>query len=103
VCRKFETKRRRLVLSFKHHREVCALPPAEADALLNWCEETIAEIGLGFWRSLFEFALISTSLQIGYVAIPAFRTLFNLPRRVRLQRRQARAESMASTASMRRH
>jgi hypothetical protein len=59
--------------------------------------------GLGFWRSLFEFALMSTSLQIGYVAVPAFLTLFNLTRRVRLQRRQARAESMASTASMRRH
>jgi hypothetical protein len=26
---------------FKHHREVAALPPAEADALLDWCEETI--------------------------------------------------------------
>jgi hypothetical protein len=59
--------------------------------------------GLEFWRSLFEFALMSTSLQIGYVAVPAFCTLFNLPRRVRLKRRQARAESMASTASMRRH
>jgi hypothetical protein len=45
VCRKFETKRRRLVLSFNHHREVCCLPPAGADALLDWCEETIAETG----------------------------------------------------------
>lgn len=28
VCRKF--------LSFKHHAEVAALPPTEADALLDW-------------------------------------------------------------------
>jgi hypothetical protein len=45
--------------------------------------------GFGFWRSLFEFALISTSLQIGYVAIPAFYTVSKLSRRVRLQHRRA--------------
>jgi hypothetical protein len=28
-CKKFETKRRRLDLSFNHHREVAALPPPE--------------------------------------------------------------------------
>jgi hypothetical protein len=32
--------RRRDVLSFTHHAEVAALPPADADALLDWCEET---------------------------------------------------------------
>jgi hypothetical protein len=40
VCRKFETSRRREDLTFKHHREVAALPPDEADALLDWCAET---------------------------------------------------------------
>jgi hypothetical protein len=35
VCRKFETSRRRDNLSFNHHSEVAALPPAEADALLG--------------------------------------------------------------------
>jgi hypothetical protein len=40
VCRKFETSRRREGLTFKHHAEFAALPPDEADALLDWCEET---------------------------------------------------------------
>jgi hypothetical protein len=42
VSRKFplESKRRRLLLSFNHHAEVASLPPDEADALLDWCEET---------------------------------------------------------------
>lgn len=35
VSRKFETSRRREVLSFTHHAEVAALPSAEADALLD--------------------------------------------------------------------
>jgi hypothetical protein len=52
---------------------------------------TAIYFGLGFWRPLFEFARISTSLQIGYVAIPAFFAILNLPRRVRLHRRQVRA------------
>jgi N6-adenosine-specific RNA methylase IME4 len=34
VCRAFETSRRREVLSFKHHAEVAALPPTDADRLL---------------------------------------------------------------------
>jgi hypothetical protein len=46
VCRKFESSRRRDNLSFKHHREVAALPAADADALLDWCEEIIQETGL---------------------------------------------------------
>jgi hypothetical protein len=41
VARKFETSRRREVLTFSHHREVASLPPAEADALLDWCEEPL--------------------------------------------------------------
>jgi len=40
VCRSFETSLRRDVLYFQHRREVAALPPDEADALLDWCEET---------------------------------------------------------------
>lgn len=46
VCRAFkDTSRRREVLSFKHHREVASLPPATADRLLDWCEETIPQTG----------------------------------------------------------
>jgi hypothetical protein len=40
VCKRFEINRRRLTLSFAHHAEVAALPPAEADALLDWCERS---------------------------------------------------------------
>ena len=36
VAGKFETSRRREVLSFTHHKEVAALPTAEADALLDF-------------------------------------------------------------------
>jgi hypothetical protein len=43
VCARFETLRRRKVLSFTHHREVAALDPAEADLLLDWCVEGVAE------------------------------------------------------------
>jgi hypothetical protein len=41
VARDFETLRRRDLLSFQHHLEVAALPPDEANALLDWCEETL--------------------------------------------------------------
>jgi hypothetical protein len=39
ICRAFpfERSRRRYQLTFKHHAEVAALPPAKADALLDWC------------------------------------------------------------------
>jgi hypothetical protein len=39
VCSKFKTNRRRLNLSFKHHAELTAMDPADADAMLDWCEE----------------------------------------------------------------
>lgn len=45
VCRAFETSRRREVLSFRHHAEVAMRSPAEADALLDWAEEPIREVG----------------------------------------------------------
>jgi len=35
VARDFETLRRRDLLSFQHHRELAALPPDEAEALLD--------------------------------------------------------------------
>jgi len=35
VARDFETSRRRGLLSFQHHRELAALPPDEAEALLD--------------------------------------------------------------------
>lgn len=38
VCKRFETNRRRLVLSFSHHAEVASLPPEQADALLDTAE-----------------------------------------------------------------
>jgi hypothetical protein len=43
ICRSFECSRRREHLAFTHHAEVAALPPAEADALLGWCEETVRD------------------------------------------------------------
>jgi hypothetical protein len=39
VCRAFEPSRRREVLSFKHHAEVAALSPKEADEVLDECEQ----------------------------------------------------------------
>jgi hypothetical protein len=45
ICDAFELSRRRDSLSFKHHAEVAALAPAEADALLDWAEEPIATTG----------------------------------------------------------
>jgi hypothetical protein len=45
VCKTFELSRRRESLPFKHHAEVASLPPHKADALLDWCEETIATTG----------------------------------------------------------
>jgi hypothetical protein len=38
VCRSFETSRRREALTFSHHAEVAALPPKEADGLLDRAE-----------------------------------------------------------------
>jgi N6-adenosine-specific RNA methylase IME4 len=38
VAKSFETSRRREVLSFSHHAEVAALPPSQADALLDEAE-----------------------------------------------------------------
>jgi hypothetical protein len=40
IAKRFEHNRRRLDLTFNHHAEVAALPPDEADALLDWCEGT---------------------------------------------------------------
>jgi hypothetical protein len=39
VCRKFETSRRREVLSFTHHQAVAALEPAVADQLLDLAQK----------------------------------------------------------------
>jgi hypothetical protein len=41
VCRAYQDRsRRREQRSFSHHAEVAVLPPDEADALPDWCEET---------------------------------------------------------------
>lgn len=45
VCRAFETSRRRDVLSFGHHNEVTSLPLDQAEAHLDWAEETVATTG----------------------------------------------------------
>jgi hypothetical protein len=46
VCSAFSEKsRRRDLLSFTHHAEVAALPPAEADAMLDAAEATIESTG----------------------------------------------------------
>jgi hypothetical protein len=38
VSRKFDTYRRREVLSFEHHKTLAARNPEIADSLLDWCE-----------------------------------------------------------------
>jgi hypothetical protein len=44
VARAFrETSRRRELLSFAHHETVAALKPEDADRLLDWCLEGVAE------------------------------------------------------------
>jgi N6-adenosine-specific RNA methylase IME4 len=45
VCRTFETSRRRDVLGFAHHAEVAGLEMEEAEELLDWAEETVADGG----------------------------------------------------------
>jgi N6-adenosine-specific RNA methylase IME4 len=45
ISEAFALSRRRDNLSFGHHKEVAALPPDEADALLDWAEGTIADTG----------------------------------------------------------
>jgi hypothetical protein len=49
--------------------------------------------GLGLARPLWEFALMTTSLQIGYVAVPLFYCVMDMLRREKIQRRQARSEA----------
>ena len=46
VARAFETSRRREVLSFSHHAEVAALPPDEADELLDLAEADVGGYSL---------------------------------------------------------
>ena len=45
VARRFPTSRRREVLTFSHHAEVASLHPLDADALLDWAEETVSPTG----------------------------------------------------------
>ncbi len=51
--------------------------------------------GCGLLRPLSHFALMATSLQIGYVAIPVCHTVFDLLRSVKLLRREAGASIAA--------
>jgi hypothetical protein len=69
VCRKFETSRRREVLSFKHHREVSALPPAEADALLDWSEETRNRRIFDMWMACYSNVEIASREGIDEKAV----------------------------------
>jgi N6-adenosine-specific RNA methylase IME4 len=45
VANRFELYRRRYNLSFHHHAEVASLKGSEADALLDWAQEPIAQTG----------------------------------------------------------
>ena len=45
VAARFESSRRRELLTFSHHTEVAHLPPHFADELLAWCEEPLATTG----------------------------------------------------------
>src|SRR5262249_2701533 len=45
VTRKFETSRRREVLTFSHHQEVAGLDPPDDHELLDWCEKKNADSG----------------------------------------------------------
>jgi hypothetical protein len=45
VADRFETSRRRELLTFSHHVEVAHLAPHFADELLDWCEEPIQITG----------------------------------------------------------
>jgi hypothetical protein len=45
VAKRFTTSRRREVLSFTHHAAVAAMHPDDADSLLDWAQEAIAENG----------------------------------------------------------
>jgi len=38
VCRKFESIRRRINITFNHHREIASLPPNAEDRVLDWLE-----------------------------------------------------------------
>lgn len=43
VCHAFESCRRRQDVSFSIHREAAGLPNAEADKVLDWCEQILSE------------------------------------------------------------
>ena len=45
VCARFETYRRREVISFSIHAECASLPSEEADKILSWCEQLLNETG----------------------------------------------------------
>jgi hypothetical protein len=45
ICESFEKSRHRDVVSFSIHAECASLPPDEADTILDWCEQTLAETG----------------------------------------------------------
>jgi hypothetical protein len=52
ICRAFQdTSRQRDMLSFRHHAEIAALDPAEANELLDWCEQPLKE-GIGKARTI---------------------------------------------------
>jgi hypothetical protein len=45
VVRRLERSRRRDLVPFSHHAEVAFLPPADAAALLDWCQQLFDETG----------------------------------------------------------
>lgn len=75
VSRKFETSRRREVLSWSHHREVAALKPAEADKLLDAAEAenmTRAELRRSVHR-------LRKTTEAGAFPAPGYRVIYADP------------------------
>jgi hypothetical protein len=86
VCRSFETSRRRELLSFRHHAEVAALPPDEADALLDWCAETPKPFETGlYWVSIPKVKtkhppfdnILSCTNEANFIGLPRKPALFH--------------------------
>lgn len=80
--------------------KVFVLAPVIAIILAGEFGKAIA-FHLGVWRPLCEFALMTASLQIGYVAIPILCAVLDPLRHIKLQRKETRSEASASIAATR--
>jgi hypothetical protein len=71
VASRFELSRRRDNLSFSHHREVAALPPEEADDLLDRADPTTNETGTLMHRIAFRQMVRNHNLRHGNATVEA--------------------------------